>query len=188
MARASASIKRKAKQERVVATWAQAHDVDLEALDVGQRWTVFGALEMLRHVGKLGPLRRVVAYLLAHSGMELGAKVIAAVVGVSDRAIRSTQALTPENFLKAVKNPIRGHQKPKLHAEDAGVIAAFLVANKGAYVQDLIEYIEKKLGTRVDRLTLRRYVKRYGLGVLREERMDKAPLFSAARSGEEPFF
>jgi transposase len=146
-------------------------------MDVGQQWVIFAALRMLAFIGGIPLLRRLVAWLLAHADMDLGTNVIAAVVGVSDRAIRTTKALKPKKLLHGLQHPVRGHAQPKLRAEDAGVIAQFLVDNRRAYVQDVIEFIEKRLGVTVDRLTLRRYLKRYGLGVLRKEKVDNTPLF-----------
>jgi hypothetical protein len=175
--------RRETRQRQALAAWAKTRDIELTKLDDGQRWVVFAALQGLAFLGKLAPLRRVVGYLLAHSGMELGSTVIAAVVGVSDRSIRSTQALAPVALLGKTEHPVRGHQRPKLEAKDAGVVAKFLVEHPKAQVHDVLEFIGQALGVLVDRLTLRRFVGRYGLGCLRGEEVEPRPLFSGPRPG-----
>ena len=43
---------------------------------------------------------------------------------------------------------------------------------------ELLGFIKKTFDVEMDRLTLRRFLKRYGLGCLREEVIKDAPLFS----------
>ena len=56
----------------------------------------------------------------------------------------------------------------------------FLKATFGNLKYFLLGFIEKKLEVEMDRLTLRRFLKRYGLGCLREDTVKDAPLLSAA--------
>jgi hypothetical protein len=82
-----------------------------------------------------------------------------------------------------------GHRKPKLQPEHAGLLAKYLVEHKRAKVNDILAFIEHELGVSMDRLTLRRYIQRYGLGCLRNDEHvdDGAPLFSAQPSTVEHF-
>src|SRR4051812_26496373 len=71
----------------------------------------------------------------------------------------------------------RGHAPPKLHREQVGPVAK---AYKKCSVEDLLAFIKQKLGVEVDRLTLRCFLKRYGLGCLREEEVHHSPPFAGA--------
>jgi len=176
-----------AKATQRLETWAGKHAVELRYLDDGQQWLVFVALTIRDVFKGLPALIRMLAYVLAHSGMDLPGPVLAAIVGVSDRAIRTTKALTADELLKSVQTPPRGRGQPKLGAEHVGTLAKFLFEHPKAKVRDILEFIHAELGVVLDRLTLRRYMQRYGLGLLRGERLTDSPLLSEARTLEEPF-
>ena len=165
--------------------WAKTSGIDLRRLDVGQQWLIFAGLNMIAFLGAIPVMKRLTGYLLAHSGMDLGTKVIAAVVGISDRALRTAQALAPAELVHSVRHPVAGHRKPKLKAEHAGVVAKYLVGHPEAEVSQILKFIETDLRVTMDRLTLRRFVTRYGLGCLRgNEVVDPSPLL-AKRYTEE---
>jgi hypothetical protein len=170
----------------VLREWATAQEIDLARFDVGQQWVIFFALRVVTHLGTVAGLKRVVGYFLAISKMDLGSGTIAAIIGVSDRAVRSAQAMAPVAMLHSVQHPVGGHRKPKLEAHHAGVIAKFLVDHPRALVQEVLDFIKKELSVTVDRLTLRRYIARYGLGCLRGDLVTDTPLFSAEPATEEP--
>lgn len=180
------SSERQVLCQRVLREWADAQGVDLARFDLGQQWVIFFALRVVVHLGKVAGLKRVLGYFLASSKMELGSGTIAAVIGVSDRAVRSARALEPQAMLHSVQHPVGGHRKPKLEAHHAGVIAKHLVDHPHALVQDVLDFIAKELGVTIDRLTLRRYIARYGLGCLRGELVTNVPLFSAEPVTGEP--
>jgi hypothetical protein len=182
------SEQREARRKEVLAAWARENDVRLDRLDLGQQWIVFAAIELVSFFRRVPALARVVGYFLAHCGMDLGTQVIAPVVGVSDRAVRQAKALAPEQMLYSVRHPVGGHRKPKLHAEHAGIVAKYLVEHPRSRVKELLDFIRTEIGPKLDRLTLRRYLKRYGLGCLRGAEIGgAAPLLSAERSTEELF-
>jgi transposase len=182
---AGTSSQRDVLRDQQLRDWAKAHRLDLERFDLGQQWVIFFALRVMAHLDRLAPLKRMLGFFLAHSGMGLGSGAIAAIIGVSDRAVRNTQVLDPPAMLRSVQQPVRGHRKAKLEAHHAGVIAKFLVEHPRALVQEVLDFITKELGITIDRLTLRRYVARYGLGCLREDVVTEAPLFSAELATEE---
>lgn len=184
MPKESKAAEREALRVSVLREWADAHGIDRARFDLGQEWIIFFALRVVTHLGRVAGLKRVVGYFLAVSRMDLGSGAIAAIIGVSDRAVRSAQALEPAAMLHSVQHPVGGHRKPKLEAHHAGVIAKFLVDHPRALVQELLDFITKELGVTIDRLTLRRYVARYGLGCLRGDLVTEAPLFSAERATE----
>jgi hypothetical protein len=178
MVRELKAAERETLRGSMVGEWAEAHGIDLSRFDLGQQWVIFFALGVIAHLGKVAGLKRVVGYLLAVSKMDLGSTAIAAIVGVSDRAIRNAQSLDPEAMLHSVQHPVGGHRKPKLEAHHAGVVAKFLVEHPRARVQDVLSFITQELSVTIDRLTLRRYIARYGLGCLRGDMVTNAPFFS----------
>lgn len=167
----------------LLATWANDQDVDLARLDVGQQWIIFAALELIAFLGAVTPLKRLVGYFLAHCGMDLGTKTIAALVGTTDRAVRQTKALAAPEVLRGLRE--RGHRKAKLQAKHAGIVAKFLAARPNALAPEILAHIKSEIGVEIDRLTLRRYLERYGLGCLRrDDSVQPTPLFSAPHGSE----
>lgn len=177
-------IEREAARTNALHKWASETGINLGRLDLGQQWVIFAALNLIAFLGAIPVMKRLMGYLLAHSGMSLGTKVIAAVIGLSDRSLRTAQARRPAEMLHSIRHPTGGHRKPKLKAEHAGVVAKYLVEHANAAVNDILEFIEIKIGVTMDRLTLRRFVKRYGLGCLRGESITAAPPLLARRSME----
>lgn len=189
MTRTEAAAVRECRREQVVQEWAQRHKIRLQRLDIGQQWVVYAALRVMACLGSVPVLRRVVEWALMQSGMDLGSNIVGAITGVSARTVRDTQAIEAPELLRYVQQPVVGHRKPKLKPEHAGLLAKYLVEHKGAKVNDILAFIQRELGVGMDRLTLRRYIKRYGLGCLRNDQHadEGGPFFSAQRSTVEPF-
>lgn len=184
--RGETSAEREGRRRELLDAWATAHRLDLSDLDLGQQWVLFAGLQMVGFLGALPTLKRLVGYFLAHCGMGLNAVLIAGVIGVSDRAVRQAKAFTPAELLHSVRHPVGGHRKMKLKAEHAGVVGKYLVEHPQARVKELIDFIGTAIGPTLDRLTLRRYLKRFGLGCLRGTQVGgPSPLFSAAPVSEE---
>lgn len=177
---------RQAACDRALAEWADARGVDLDAVDASQRWVIFASLQFLAFVGPLLPLRRIVGYVLSHCGMELSSPVVAAVVERGERVIRKTRALKPALFWKRLREERRGHQRPKLSPEHVGPVARFLAEHRKCSVAELLDFVDQSFGVTLDRLTLRRFLNRYGLGCLREQSVVDAPLLPAAPSTVAP--
>jgi hypothetical protein len=161
--------------------WAASSGVDLEKLDTMQRGVVLAALTFLNFVGSLPALRRVVAYLLSHCGLGLNSVIVGAVVGTTDRAVRKGRQVAPDEFWKQLQRARRGRPAPKLRREQVGPVAKFLSEHKDCSVAELLAFIRTHFQVEMDRLTLRRFLKRYGLGCLRESAVVDTPLLSAAR-------
>lgn len=175
-----------AARDKRLEKWAAESAVELSQLDAMQRGVVLAALMFLGFVGKVPALRQVVAYLLSHCSMGLSSTLIGAVVGVTDRAVRKGRAVAPKELWKRLRQARHGHPPTKLKREQVGLVARFLSENKRCSVAELLAFIHHSFGVSMDRLTLRRFLKRYGLGCLREERVADAPLLSGAPSMEEP--
>jgi hypothetical protein len=173
---ATTIIERQCRRDEQLAGWGESRQIDVQHLDEGQKWAVFFALQLLAIVGTFRPLRRLVGYFLAHAGMGFGSTFIAALLEVSDRAIRYTNACTAEEIVDGIRNPVRGHRAPKLGPEQAGPLAKYLLEHPRAKVRDILEFVTNEFGVTMDRLTLRRYLARYGLGCLRGDTHVDAPL------------
>ena len=182
----SPSALSQATRDKRLGKWAAESGVELSRLDAMQRGVVLAALRFLGFVGKVPALRQVVAYLLSHCGMGLSSTVIGAVVGTTDRAVRKGRAVAPKELWKRLRQARRGHPPTKLKREQVGLVARFLSENRRCSVAEVLAFIHQSFGVSMDRLTLRRFLKRYGLGCLREERVAHAPLLSGAPSMEEP--
>ena len=109
--------------------------------------------------------------------MRIPGRVVGALTGVSDRAVRDTKSLTAPELLHSVSTPPRGRGKPKLGLEYAGAVAKFLVHHPKAQSKDIIDHIRDTFEIELDRKTLRVYLDRYGLGCLRGDSIDESPLF-----------
>jgi hypothetical protein len=164
--------------------WAASAEVNLDRFDDGQQWVLFAALNIMGFVGTLPVMRRITGYLLTHCGMGLGTGVISSVIGLSDRSLRVAQALEPKQMLYSIRHPTGGHRKPKLKAEDAGIVARFLFEHPDSEVSEVLAFIRTRFGVTMDRLTLRRFVARFGLGCMRDESIRDAAPFLAKPSTE----
>jgi hypothetical protein len=177
---------REVRRDERLAEWATTTGVDLAVLDAGQRWVVFAALSFLSFVGYLSSLRRMVAYLLSHCDLDLTSPVIGAVVGTTDRAVRKGRGFGPREFWQRLQKAKRGHAPPKLRREQVGPVAKYLAEHKRCTVGELLGFIHETFGVQLDRLTLRRFLKRYGLGCLREDAIEDTPFLPAAVNMVEP--
>jgi transposase len=175
-----------AAREKRLEKWAAESAVELSQLDAMQRGVVLAALMFLSYVKKVPALRQVVAYLLSHCGMGLSSTLIGAVVGTTDRAVRKGRAIAPRELWKRLRQARRGHPPTKLKREQVGLVARFLSENKRCTVAQVLAFIHQSFGVSMDRLTLRRFLARYGLGCLRAETVAEAPLLSAPPSTEGP--
>jgi hypothetical protein len=177
---------RRDERDNALTDWATERDVDLDTLSDGQRWVIFAALQFLTFVGPVPPLRRFVPYFLSHCGLDLPALVVAAVVGQTDRAVRKTRQFKPREFWKRMQEARRGHPRAKLSSQDVGRVAKFLAEHKRCSVAEMLTFVKETFGVDMDRLTLRRFLKRYGLGCLWKDRIRNTPLLSAALSTAAP--
>ena len=171
---------RETRRDERLFEWAAETGADLGALDAGQRWVIFAALSFLKFAGPVPALGRLVAYLLSHCGLDLSSLVVGAVVGKTDRAVRMGRGFAPKEFWHRLQKARRGHKRPKLQREQVGPVAKYLAEHKQCSVIELLGFIHKAFGVVMDRLTLRRFLKRYGLGCLRDEVVDDAPFLPAA--------
>jgi transposase len=151
-----------------------------------QRGLVLAAVVFLSFVGKVAALRRMVAYLLSHSGLGLSSVVIGAVVGTTDRAVRKGRQVAPTEFWKKLQKARRGHPPPKLRREQVGPVAKYLSEHKECSVAEVLGFIRQSFSVEMDRLTLRRFLKRYGLGCLKHSSVEGTPLLSGARPTGAP--
>lgn len=179
MSRSETSADRQRSRDGALEQWAATatKPIKLELLDEGQKWVVFAAIRVLSVIGGIKPLKRLLGYLLAHCGMALGTTIIGEIIGVSDRSVRREQGHSANEIWQRVSNPERGHRAAKLGPEHAGIVAKYLVEHRAAEVDQILDFLTEHLGITVHRHTLRRFIKRYGLGCLRDGVHQDAPLF-----------
>jgi transposase len=182
----SPAVMSPAERERRLKQWASQSGVELSRLDALQRGVVLAAVTFVGFVGEVAALRRLVAYLLSHCGLGLSSAVIGAVVGTTDRAVRKGRQMSPQEFWKKLQQARRGHAPAKLQREQVGPVARFLAEHPRCSVAELLDFIHQSFGVQMDRLTLRRFLQRYGLGCLRQQAVESTPLLSDAPSTQVP--
>jgi hypothetical protein len=171
------------ERDAALQPWARQHQLDLHKLNAAQRWLLFFALQWIAWAGSVAPLRRLIGALLAHTRL-LSTSVIGALTGVSDRAVRKTREVAPAELIESLRPPNTG-APCKLKPVHAGTVAKYLVQHPRVLQQDVIAHVHKTLGIDIDRQTLRRFLKRYGLGCLRDGIVEDAPLFWDRRDSVE---
>ena len=115
-------------------------------------------------------MRRVAAFFLLHAGMGLTPAQVGLADGRTDRALRTVRALSARDFVESIWGELGRHRQPKLSAEHAGPIAKYLIDHPDCTQAEMVGHIRASFGIVVDTLTLRRFFKKYGLGVLRKGR------------------
>jgi hypothetical protein len=146
----------------VIAKTNQAQQALLEA-----------AVRFVRETESQATMLRFAGFFLLHAGMNLTPAQVGAAVGRTDRAMRTVQSLSVHELLTSVWSEMGRHRKPKLSAEHAGPIALYMVEHARCTQGEMVSFIDRSFGIRVDPLTLRRFFKTYGLGVLREDRREE---------------
>lgn len=152
--------------------WAATHGDVLARLTVPQRVLVEAAVRFVGATEGHPIMRRVAAFFLLHAGMELSPAHVGVAVGRTDRALRTVRALSARDFVESIWGELGRHRQPKLSAEHAGPIAKYLIDHPGCTQAEMVGHIRGSFGIVVDPLTLRRFFKKYGLGVLRKGRSD----------------
>lgn len=146
----------------------QAEHHDMLARATPEHRVLLEAAVRLLHVTNGHPImRRIAAFFLLHAGMGIGTGEAAAAVGRTDRAMRTVQSLTGRDRPGSIWGELGRHRQPKLQAEHAGPIAKHLIDHPGRTQDEMVGFISRELGIQIDPLTLRRFFKKYGLGVLR---------------------
>jgi hypothetical protein len=148
--------------------WAQQHERLLAAATPAQQALLEAAVRIVAACDGHALMVRLVAFLLLHAHMGLTAVQVGAAVGRTDRAMRTVQALTVRQLLDSMWNELGRHRRPKLLPEHAGPIAKYLVDHPDCTQPEVVAFLFETFHIRVDPQTLRRFMKKYGLGVLRE--------------------
>jgi transposase len=153
--------------EKAWASWVRTHKEILEKATGPQHVLLEATVRFVAVIGGQSILSRAAAFFLLHTGMGLTPAQVGAAIGRTDRAMRTVQALSAQGFLASVWGELGRHRQPKLHAEHAGPIAKYLVDHPDCTQAEMVTFIARELKIHVEPLTLRRFFKAYGLGVLR---------------------
>jgi hypothetical protein len=170
------------RPEEAWARWVSEHGDKLEGATGPQRVLLEAAVRFIALIEGHAIMLRAAAFFLLHAGMGLTPALVGAAMGRTDRAMRMVQALSAHDFVESVWAQLRRHRQPKLRAEHAGPIAKYLVDHPHETQAQVVAFIARELGIHIDPLTLRRFLKAYGLNVLRPERGD-----SEQKDVERPF-
>lgn len=185
------SSSNEARQPPSWEAWVAAHGDVLARLTVPQRSLVEAAVRFVLATEGHPLMRRVAAFFLLHAGMRLSPAQVGIAVGRTDRALRTVQALSARDFLESIWGELGRHRQPKLSAEHAGPIAKYLIDHPGCTQAEMVGHIRSGFGIAIDPLTLRRFFKKYGLGVLRQghhqDAEDARPFAWDAPGSAEPF-
>ena len=154
--------------------WVAAHGEMLSRLAVPQRVLLEAAVRFVAATEGHPMMRRMAAFFLLHAEMGLSPAQVGMAVGRTDRALRTVQALSARSFLESIWGELGRHRQPKLSAEHAGPIAKYLIDHPGCTQAEMVGMIRESFGISIDPLTLRRFFKKYGLGVLRKGRSEEA--------------
>jgi hypothetical protein len=173
MATRSVATQGNERPEEAWARWVSEHGDKLERATGPQRVLLEAAVRFIAIIGGHAIMLRAASFFLFHTGMGLTPALVGAAIGRTDRAMRMVQTLSAHDFLESVWAELRRHRQPKLRAEHAGPIAKYLVDHPHETQAEVVAFIERELGIHIDPLTLRRFLKAYGLNVLRPERGDR---------------
>jgi transposase len=127
----------------------------------------------------------VVGYFLLHCGLGLQGQMVGAALELGSRALTTLKGSSPEQLLASLRRPKVG-RKPKLRPAHLGPLCRFLVEQPQATLPEVRRFLRSTFGIAVHRHALRRYFRRYSLGVLREERASARPLFAVAPPTRAP--
>jgi hypothetical protein len=167
-------------------TWKREHVDVVSKASEPQRALLEATVRFVGETEGRATMVRFAAFFLLHAGMGLTPAQVGAAVGRTDRAMRTVQSLSAHELLISVWGEMGRHRKPKLSAEHAGPIALYLVEHPGCTQGEMVSFIKRSFDIQIDPLTLRRFFKTYGLGVLREDRReegtDARPFVSGARA------
>ncbi len=165
--------------------WRTEHQELLEKMTERQRVLVEAAVRFVAAMDAQATMVRMAAFFLLNADTKLSPAQVGEAVGRTGRAMRSVQSLGAREFLDSVWGVMGRHRRPKLSAEHAGPIALYLVDHPGCTLNEMVSFIRRSFDIQVDPLTLRRFFKMYGLGVLREDRHregdDEHPFGSGGR-------
>jgi transposase len=153
--------------------WQAEHGVTLAKLTPAQKALLEAAVRFVAEVEGEHIMVRLAGFFLLHAGMGLSPAHVGAAIGRTDRAMRTVQALGARELLESIWGEMGRHRKPKLAAEHAGPIALYMVEHPRCTQFEMVSFIERSFGIKVDPLTLRRFFKTYGLGVLRDDRAEE---------------
>ena len=166
--------------------WRGEHRELLAKMTERQRVMVEAAVRFVAAMQGHATLVRMVAFFLLHADTKLSPAQVGAAVGRTDRAMRTLQSLDARALLDSIWSAMGRHRRPKLSAEHAGPIALHLMDHPGCTLGEMVSFIRRSFDIQVDPLTLRRFFKTYGLGVLREDRHregdDERPFASGGRA------
>jgi hypothetical protein len=107
--------------------------------------------------------RRIVAHFLLHCQLNWKIAQVARLVGVTRPTASRQNQLSSRQVVREIQQRLSGRPYGKLLPRYAGPVAQFLLNNKDATRDDLLDYIEATWNIRVSLTALHAFLKKYGL-------------------------
>jgi len=107
--------------------------------------------------------RRIVAHFLLHCQLDWKITHVARLVGVTRPTASRHNQLSSRQVVREIQHRLSGRPYGKLLPRYAGPIAQFLVNNKDATRDDLLDFVGATWNIRVSLTALHTFLKKYGL-------------------------
>jgi hypothetical protein len=149
-------------------TWATEQRELLAKATASQQVLLEAAVRFVAATDGQPIMRRMAGFFLLNAQLGLLPAQVGAAVGRTDRAMRTVQSLSARELLESIWGELGRHRQSKLLAEHAGPIAKYVVDHADCTQAEMVAFIRGSFDIQVDPLTLRRFFKKYGLGILRQ--------------------
>ena len=117
----------------------------------------------LQQAGNDYASKRMVAHFLLHCQLDWKIAQVARLVGVTRPTASRQNQLSSRQVVREIQHRLSGRPYGKLLPRYAGPIAQFLVTQKNATRDDLLDFIGATWNVRVSLTTLHNFLKKYGL-------------------------
>jgi hypothetical protein len=121
------------------------------------------AFAFLQHAGNDYASRRIVAHFLLHCQLDWKIAHVARLVGVTRPTASRQNQLSSRQVVREIQQRLSGRPFGKLLPRYAGPVAQFLLTQKNASRDDLLDFIEATWNVRVSLTSLHNFLKKYGL-------------------------
>ena len=146
-----------------LARWLQDAAVPEPALTAAQRAVLHAAFRFLQRCGRDYYSVRLLSHFLLHCQAGLKVAQVARLLGLSRSAASAQQGLSSKEVVQAAHHRLAGRSHGKLLPRFAGPIAQFLHHHPEATRWDLLDFIRCTWGVSVSRVSLHRFLTKYGL-------------------------
>jgi transposase len=160
--------------------WLTQARVAEHRLTPDQRGVLVAAFHFRQSRGDDSYSTRLLSHFLLHAQTGLQVAQIARLVGVSRPTASGQQGMSSKQAVQQAHHRMDGRPYGKLLPRFAGPIIEFLLARPQATRADLIDFIDQTFGVRVSRISLYKFLKKFGLDRVGVSAPGTAPAVAAA--------